>query len=38
MTGRRKSTIVGRFVPHRSDLLESPAWHVLSPPVAMSTI
>jgi hypothetical protein len=30
MTGRRKSTIVGQFVPHRIDLIESPAWRVLS--------
>jgi hypothetical protein len=26
----RKSTIVGQFVPHRIDLIESPAWRVLS--------
>jgi hypothetical protein len=31
MTGRRKSTIVGQFVPHRLELIESPAWRVLSP-------
>lgn len=30
MTGRRKSTIVGQFVPHRLELIESPAWRVLS--------
>jgi hypothetical protein len=30
MTGRRKSTIVGQFVPHRIELIESPAWRVLS--------
>jgi hypothetical protein len=30
MTARRKSTIVGQFIPHRLELIESPAWHVLS--------
>jgi hypothetical protein len=30
MTGRRKSTIIGQFVPHRIELIESPAWRVLS--------
>jgi hypothetical protein len=30
MTSRRKSTIVGQFVPHGIKLIESPAWSVLS--------
>jgi hypothetical protein len=30
MSGSRKSTIVGQFVPHRLDLIESPAWRALS--------
>jgi hypothetical protein len=30
MSRRRRSTIVGQFIPHRLELVESPAWRVLS--------